>query len=1039
MSTQKSVFDSFTNKYSLSKTIRFLLKPVDYTLPEQNENIFEILKFFSEDYCNVIENFDKLIFSNSELSSKLEIKHGWLKTYTKSEFYEAKNNIIKINNGRKQSNKISINEPSVFFLKEYFENWNRENKECVEALNAFLITPEENQKRRSEAAFWLAKISKRSNFEFIFDLFNKNIDHKTENKDISAIFNNLQNCKLNLVTLIDAFRPSQSFGVEIERASLNYYTVNKKPKDYPEEIQKKTQGLQTQYSFKEEEGKLLTSVGFSDINLQLGDLKEAMKQFKAKQKSAFYEFVSKNGQFKDLKINNDLKLLKDITEENFNKFKDTSTKQYKGKFFQLAKHHFPNYYDFCNLYKKVAIKYGNINSEIKALEKEAVDAQKLKSWAIIAEHTNQKYVILIPGNAQNNLPDAKKYIDSLTDTVSETWKLFVFESLTLRGLDKLCFGFDKNTFMVTDSVVYKELQKKHNTYFENGKLKRKDQFSKDGKELIKFYQEVLSLDATKAVLAIDNFDGLSKILERVYESIESFEMDLKECCYYKREVSFSEDVKNHLIKTFSAKIYQIISYDLEKERNNPEQHTKIWRDFWTSNNSASKYSIRLNPELKISFVEARPDELEGRKLGKLKKNRRNEKQFLLSTTIFLNAHGKNVDLSFKTEVEVEKFFGEFNQKFNEGRKPFEHYYYGLDRGQKELLTLGVFKFSEEEKVTYTKNDGSNSQYQKPEFIDLEVYEIKTDKLTHQNEKGRVAYKTPDQFIDNEAVMEKITASSCLDLSCAKLIKGKIVVNGDIATYLALKIVSAKRKIYEGVTRGEFTSDRIGFNADKKSFFLKYKNKGETKDIDLYFWDLDFSAIVTQDQIKHELQTYHDEVKSKKNYELVTIEKVNHLRDAICANAVGIMHHLYAKFPGIFIFEDIKNAQKEKHSTQFAGNLASRIEQKILQKFQTAGLVPPALKQIMSRQSKNEISQLGCVLYVKTEGTSSECPHCETKNTDKTEKWGAHAYVCSNENCGFDSKEIQKRKGLNALDNSDNVATYTIAKRGLGLINKFTQS
>ncbi len=1039
----------YLRKYELRKTIRFLLKPVDHTPTDTNQDFIEMLRSFVTSYEEIVNNVRQLLFykkdgQNTELSRYIKIKHGWMKVYTKSEFFAGKQQIIKIYKGRKQSNKITINEHSVSFLKEYFERWLEENKECITLLNTFLNAPEESQKRRSEAIFWLVKINKRSNFEFIAELFNGNIEHKSDNSDIAIIKTKLGDCKTLLLQLINIFSPSQSLGIELERASLNYYTVNKKPKDYPKEIRDKQKRLDETYTFQNNEMAFLQKVGFMQISLPIGELKEQMKRFKALQKSAFYEFASQNKNYQNLKRNQDLLLFNDISEENFKKFKNERSAQGKRKHFQYS---FSNYKRFCELHKKIAVEFGKINAEIKALEKEKIDAEKLKSWAVLIGHRNQKYLMLIPRNSLGNLAKAKKYIDSLQNDSSGEWKIFAIESLTLRALDKLCFGFDKNTFMGTQSLVYKELQQKYQQFFDKDKLKRKDQFSENGKELIEFYQAVLSLDATKSALAIQKFDGLAEILQKNYENKEEFEKDLKQVCFYKKIVTISEKMKDDLIADFQGYFYKITSYDLEKDdievlenfknkrlfdRNNPEIHTKIWLDFWSSDNASSKYPIRINPELKISFVEKRLDDLEERDLGKLGKNRRKEEQFLLSTSVTLNAHDEYVDLGFKLDDEIKKFFEDFSKQFNQGKKPFEQYYYGLDRGQKELLTLGLFKFSEIEKVRYKKHDGGQDEYHKPEFVNLEIYRIKENELTFQNVEGRYVYKSPDQFMDNSNVIEKINISSCLDLSCAKLIKGRIVLNGDISTYLALKITSAKRKIYEGVTHKKFTSEHVCFEDNKQAFFLNYENRGEIKNEYLYFYDDRFNSIISQDQIKQELQNYHDLVKQNKGYDFISIEKINHLRDAICANAVGILYHLYQRYPGLLVFEDLKKAEKEHHISQFSGNLASRIEWKILQKFQSLGLVPPSLKKVMNMN----IGQLGCVVYVPTSGTSNKCPHCGVSNTDKKEKWESHAYVCSNENCGFDSKESSKRQGLNALSDSDKVATYNIAKRGLDKMINF---
>lgn len=145
-----------------------------------------------------------------------------------------------------------------------------------------------------------------------------------------------------------------------------------------------------------------------------------------------------------------------------------------------------------------------------------------------------------------------------------------------------------------------------------------------------------------------------------------------------------------------------------------------------------------------------------------------------------------------------------------------------------MATLGLFKFSKDEKVQFIDKDGKQDEYHKPEFIDLNLYEIKQLKATKQLNKTNkevVAYKSTSEFIDDLDVIRKISQKSCLDLSCAKLIKDKIVINGDIATYLKLREISAKRAIWEGFSKNEFRSEKICFNGDKGALFLNIENRG----------------------------------------------------------------------------------------------------------------------------------------------------------------------------------------------------------------------
>jgi hypothetical protein len=1043
------------NFYELRKTIRFVLDPKTlkrpYTPSSDEVNLEEQLNNFIEKYQQGINDFKYIVYfgpktaETKELNKKISIKHSWLRNYTKSEFYSIKDKLIQLDyNG----NKASIGNSNLKFLNEYFENWISENQECADALKNCINAPAEKQKRKSEAAHWVRKLTKRSNFECIFELFNGNIDHKNSNDDIEKIKHCLNECKTLLTSLEKMLLPSQSLGMEIERASLNYYTINKKPKNYDEDIAQKASALNEAYQFKADDKAFLNRVGFSDDGVPINELKEAMKKFKADQKSKFYEFVNQKKSYSDLKKNDDLKLLNDISEEDFNKFKETQDKMTRGKHFQFS---FPNYKksekNFCDLYKNVAVAFGKIRADIKALEKERMDAEKLQCWAVILEKDNQRYVVTIPRDANNNLTNTKQYIDNLQNEENDQWILYAFESLTLRSLDKLCFGLDKNTFI---PAITGELYQKNNSFFEKGLLKRKDQFSQNGTDLAAFYKTVLELDSTKKMLGINKYADFKAFISKEYTALEDFEKTLKETCYFKKRVFISEDTKNKLINDYQGNLYKITSYDLEKDdsealgtlinkkqfnRASPEIHTKTWLDFWTADNETDKYPIRLNPEFKISFVEKQDKDLNMRNLGLLNKNRRLKSQFLLSTTITLLAHEKNADLHFKKTDEIQTFINSYNQEFNKKIKPFDIYYYGLDRGQKELLTLGLFKFSENEKVSFTKQDGTVGEYSKPKFIPLDVYQIREGQYLTKNKKGRLAYKSIDQFIDDEKVIEKLPVNSCLDLSCAKLVKGKIIQNGDVATYLELKRVSALRKIYENTTRGQFKTDRIGFNKDKGCLFLDIENRGKLENNNLYFYDNRFAEILSLDSIIKELQDYYNEVKNKQNIEFISIDKINHLRDALCANAVGILAHLQKTHFGVIVFEGLDARHKNKETTEFAGNLASRIERKILQKLETLSLIPPQHRQIIDLQNSKQIKQTGAVLYIEEKGTSANCPHCETANPDKSEKWLAHNYKCKNSNCNFDASEISKRKDLIGLDNSDSVATYNIAKRGLLEMNQ----
>lgn len=1040
--------DNAKNQYELRKTIRFVLEPKNAQSFYKPNNSFydlnELLKDFSKEYKLAIEDLKKLIFKTQDnkeisLNREIKVKHCWLRNYTKNQFYEIKDKL--------KGNQTLIDDKNLKFLKEYFSDWIKENKECADNLANYLNKPEEEQERKSEFAYWIKRILKRSNFEAIFELFNGNIQNKESDENVVLVKEKLDKLKELLKEIEKQLLPSQSLGLQIEQATFNYYTVNKKQKSYSKEIEDKINLLSEEYNFEQQAIKFFNEVDF-DYNLPVSDLKESMKKFKADQKSRFYELTNQKKSYADLTQDPSLKLMNDIPEEKFKSFCKEKSKQKRGKYFQF---HFKKYKKFLKIYEGFSKYFGDIKAEIKALQKEKIDAERLKSWALILEKDSQKYILTIPRDANDNLQTSKKFIDNIQCQENGEWKLHSFESLTLGALSKLCFGMNKNTFI---PEIKNELKHKNQDFFKNEKgeqkLKRKDQFSDDGKELIKFYQAALRLKKTKELLKIENFDGLAETLEKTYENQTDFEKDLKQACYFKKTQTISEEIKEQLVKDFQGTLYKITSYDLQKddpeilenlenkqllERNNPEIHTKYWLDFWTRENASQKYEIRLNPEFKINFVEKIKYELKNPDQPQPRNNRKMKDRYLLSTTITLNAHEKNSDLAFKKTDEIVGFIEKYNLEFNQKiGNPFDLYYYGIDRGQEELATLGLFKFSENEKIQFVDQKGNGDEYHKPEFIDLELYEIRNLKATKQLEKTKekvIAYKSPSEFIDDLGVIGKIQKQSCFDLSCAKLIKDKIVINGDIATYLKSKEISAKRAIWEGFSKNEFKSDQISFDEDKRALFLKIENRGKLENKNLYYYNEKFEKFLPLDQIKTGLQKYYDDLKNKnQDVQIITIDKINNLRDALCSNVVGIINHLQKKYPGIICLEDLDINNKNKRINENSSHFGSRIEFKLLQKFQTLSLVPPVYKQAMSLQSKKQITQLGIISYIETAGTSGKCPNCTTDNSDKSNKWENHSYKCVNQNCGFDSSDKTKRKGLDAIDNSDSVATFNIAKRGL---------
>jgi hypothetical protein len=124
--------------------------------------------------------------------------------------------------------------------------------------------------------------------------------------------------------------------------------------------------------------------------------------------------------------------------------------------------------------------------------------------------------------------------------------------------------------------------------------------------------------------------------------------------------------------------------------------------------------------------------------------------------------------------------------------------------------------------------------------------------------------------------------SCIDLSCAKCIKDKLIINGDIMTYLRLKENSAYRMMFDIMSKAQNHNEAILWNPDKKLFYMEK----DGKDADIYYFDERYDTIESLTSITEKLENFFKNVKKKNaKADEMSIERSNNLRDSICANIV----------------------------------------------------------------------------------------------------------------------------------------------------------
>ena len=549
--------------------------------------------------------------------------------------------------------------------------------------------------------------------------------------------------------------------------------------------------------------------------------------------------------------------------------------------------------------------------------------------------------------------------------------------------------------------------------------------------------------------------------------MDAFRKDLEKCCYVKRFVA-DQTILKKLKQEYKAIIFAIDNLDLRIERehteakitdyetkyNNTElvrkehnEHTqkdptRLWKQFWSIGNQDQQYPIRLNPEIKIFWREARESRV--KKYGKKssnydpnKKNRFLTPQYTLSTTITLNATVKAFAVAWDNTSDIQEKIEKFNEHYNKSMQndSERNYFYGIDRGLKELATLCIVAKNDEGELkdfpaitTYTlKND---KYYYKDETKDLS----KTDKYDKGFGGPIENVSLVINKIDDPNWFEKKMdqENACLDLTTAKLIKGKIITNGDLQSFLTLKIIAAKRKIFDLYNTREI---KPNYNIDGKKTFAFYENGKSVSNSDFtIYWltDEQKSSFEKKGQpILDDLRQYLDDLRQSETFAIPPIEKINHLRDAITANMVGILNYLDEQFPAQKIalenLDEYKGDIKfiESHRMQSDQHISRRLEWALYRKFQQKCLVPPHIKQTILLKDEYKTTQFGIIQFIKTKGTSSNCPVCSKEH--KKTKDQDH-YICQDtEKCGFSSKESNKRQGLIPLTNSDKVAAYNVAK------------
>jgi hypothetical protein len=844
--------------YKTTKTIRFKLEPQNATEIEKvvknlDNNSFDLVSFVSY-LNNYIDDMSAYLFYEKQdrsfaIKDKMTIKREWLRLYAKQGFAE-------YSASQKQSNsrRAQITIKDIAGLSEKIEKVFDEIDEIYTELCNDASADLNERAKRAKTGLLFKRLSAKNVLPFLSSLVENTTD-KNETDDLSIRINKQsQEIEKQLLTSIQAYLPQQSEGLPIAKASLNYYTINKKHIDYSSKIKELKDKLRIDadsiFSLtKENLSNDIKNAIKSDIQkeikdnkvLLLGDapmlrpdkfisLRQTLKNIKAEQKKQFLEMMQDNCTYQQLKKSK-LYLLNDIQQSEFNSYTEKTQKlkelgtelsnqnidentkrKLRSKKQQIAKERgdimkdsFQTWKSFAHFYRTISQKHGKILAQLKGIEKEQTESQLLKYWAVILQKNSRHKLILIP---KENASECKKLIETYNSTNSNACHLFWFESLTYRSLQKLCFGFAENGNNEFNAKIKKLLPKDDRNNTINGEYA----FKGDEHEKIKFYQNVLKSDYTKQVLNIPVEQIQTEIINATFNNLDDFKIALEKICY-RRFVLCSQSIEDELTK-YNAQVFDITSLDLKNSsKNNIKSHTQIWKNFWDAKNEQNNYDIRLNPEITITYRQ--PKESRVVKYGENstlydnnKRNRYLYPQFTLITTISEHSNSPTKILSFMQDDEFKRSIDEFNTKL---KKEDVKFAFGIDNGEVELSTLGVYlpdynKTTNEEKTVELKN---------VEKYGFKVITIRNlhHKEVDKNGKERRIIQNPSYFLSKENYIRTFEKTKedydkmfkeqfeektllTLDLTTAKVINGYIVTNGDIPALFNLWLKHAQRNIYE---------------------------------------------------------------------------------------------------------------------------------------------------------------------------------------------------------------------------------------------------
>ena len=764
--------------------------------------------------------------------------------------------------------------------------------------------------RKAQTALLLSRLRAKGALPLLVSLVENTTDKKEEG-DLSLHLKQDGKILLELLEQgLQEYLPEQSTGYPIAKASFNFYTINKRPIDYTHKINEINRRLRVNFDECKQwflgnrqnadmnrlwneirsdieikaNGKelLLGEMPMRDIS-EYANLRQILKNILAYQKAKFSELMQAGDSYSDLSESG-LYLFDSISQEEFDEYFDFSEeientatrrnqthdrerqrtlktqlqrlKKDRGNLISEAcretRNKFVAYKKFSAFYREVAKRHGRLYAQLKGIEKERNESQMINYWAMILQHENKHKLVLIP---KEKAIDCKRHLKESEDKESKL-KLFWFESFSFRSLQRLCFSNIENGANKFYSDLKRETVICYKYSFDGKFISGEFEFRGDEQRKIEFYKDVLRSQTARRMLSIPETELREEVLDIDFECLDDFKVALERVCY-KRMFTVNEAIINTLRSVFDAQIFDITSLDLRHEDSckgkeimfdyTDKVHTKIWREFWSTENEDNHFDIRLCPEIVLMYRKPKQSRIAKYGENSTQRNRYLHEQLTLVARFSENSNSPGRELSFLAEEDEKKIVEDFNKKIC---KEDIRFALGIDNGEVELSTLGVYL----PEFAKGSNEKIMEQLRNVEQFGFPTLTIKDLNYTEKDIKGidRRVVQNPSYFLkedlycrtfgkskeEYEAMFAKLFEKRdllTLDLSTAKVISGNIITNGDVVSLFKLWMRHAQRNIYdmnehqqkEGSVRIELKRS-IDLSDIERRKFIDYLNIGNKK-------------------------------------------------------------------------------------------------------------------------------------------------------------------------------------------------------------------